>query len=117
MTFRGIRWVVAAFILLAASGIVDAQDIVVTSQVDRRQIAANEAVKLTLTIISDRPVVHVQAPQIDLSAFEVHGPSVSTHVHMGSRLTSFSRDLEYTLYARKAGRHTIGAASLEIDGK
>lgn len=117
MTFRGIRWVVAAFILLAASGIVDAQDIEVTSQVDRRQIAANEAVKLTLTITSARQLVHVPAPQIDLSAFEVYGPSVSTHMQIVNRRTSFSRDLEYTLYARKAGRHTIGAASLEIDGK
>ncbi len=96
---------------------VQAADIEVSAHVDRRRVAANEALQLTLTITSATQLVHVSAPEIDLSKFDVYGPSISTRMEIVNRRTSFSRDLVYTLYAKRTGRQRIGAATLAIEGE
>ncbi len=89
------QWLVCICGLLPV--VVAAADVEVTADVDRRRVAINEPVQLTLTITSARQLVHVPAPQIDLRAFEVFGPAVSTRMEIVNRRTSFSRDLVYTL--------------------
>jgi hypothetical protein len=108
-------WLLSIWLLLPM--VAAAVDVDVTAAVDRQRVAVNEPVKLTLSISSDRQLGHVSAPKIDLGAFVVYGPAISVRTNIVNRQTSFSRDLVYTLYARRQGRHTIGAASIVVEGQ
>ena len=88
-----------------------------TAKVDRQQTAHSQPVRLTLTISSTENLPHIPAPQIDLRAFEVQGPAVANRYQMTNGSTALMRELTYTLYPRKTGKLTIGAASIQIQGR
>ena len=88
-----------------------------TAAVDRKRTSTTQPIRLTLAISSTENLAHVPAPQIDLRAFDVHGPSVSQAVNYVNGHTTHTRELTYTLYARKAGRLTIGSATLQLQGE
>ena len=113
----GGRFMLVIVGLLSLSATLQAAEVEVSAEVDRRRVAANEALNLTLAITSARQLVHVSAPQINLAAFDVYGPAISTRMEIVNRRTSFIRDLVYTLYAKRPGRHKIGVATLTIEGK
>lgn len=88
-----------------------------TAAVDRARVSQAEPIHLTLSISSDQNLGHVSAPELDLSAFDVYGPSMSTRMEMVSGRTTFARDLVYTLYGRTPGKAAIGPARVEVGGK
>ncbi len=87
------------------------------ASVDRTRASTRQPIQLKLTITSDEILPHVPAPVIELSGFDVHGPSVGTDIGFGSGATSFSRELTYTLYPRRAGKFRIGPARMEFQGE
>ncbi|HJP30308.1 MAG TPA: BatD family protein [Candidatus Latescibacteria bacterium] len=84
--------------------------------VDRVRATQSEAIRLTLTLSSTGSLDHVPSPTLDLSNFDVFGPSVSTRIGLVNGRSSFARELIYTLYGRKTGRFRIGPASIEVAG-
>lgn len=87
------------------------------ASVDRARASQSEPIRLTLTLTSAGRLSHVPSPTLDLTAFDVFGPSVSTRVEIVNGRSSFARELTYTLYGRKTGRFTIGPATIEVDGE
>lgn len=112
------RWIpiVVALTLVALSGEVAAQN-EFHAAVDRVRAFQSEAIRLTLTLTSTVSLPHVPSPNLDLSDFDVFGPSVSTVTNLINGRISFERELVYTLYGRKVGRFRIGSASIELAGK
>ncbi len=89
-----------------------------TAKVDRQRTTQTQPVRLTLTLSSTQNIAHVPEVKIDLRAFDYQGPSIGTRVEMSTNGgTTFARDLTYALYARKAGRLTIPAARIELQGQ
>ena len=111
---RGCLWWVAALVLLAAGG---AAAIEFEASVDRLRAGRSDPIRLVLTVRSEGNLNHVPAPDISLSDFDVHGPSVSTQVSMVNFSTTYVRELTYTLFARRTGRITIGPARLTVGGE
>ncbi|MEE2657086.1 MAG: BatD family protein [Candidatus Latescibacterota bacterium] len=88
-----------------------------SAAVDRNRASVAEAINLTLTISSPGSLDHVSAPELDLSAFDVFGPSVSTRVNFINGRSSFARVLTYKLYGRQPGRYRIGPVRLSMGGE
>ena len=82
--------------------------------VDRIKASQSEAIRLTLTVTSTESLNHVPSPKLDLTAFDVFGPSVSTRTEVINGGVSVARELVYTLYGRKVGRFRIGPATIEL---
>lgn len=87
------------------------------ASVDRQRASQSEPIRLTLTLTSAGRLNHVPSPTLDLTQFDVFGPSVSTRVEIVNGRSSFARELSYTLYGRKTGRFKIGPATIEVDGE
>jgi hypothetical protein len=99
--------------LVALSGPVWAQS-EFHAAVDRARASQSEAIRLTLTLTSTGSLSHVPSPQLDLTEFDVFGPSISTVTNLINGRISFARELVYTLYGRKVGRFRIGPARIEL---
>ncbi len=109
-----------AYLIVCALGLVElaaAQEIRFEASVDRTRLGQSEPLQLTLSIVSDASLSHVPAPQIALGDFHVQGPAISTRMEMINFSTSFTRELTYTLYAKRTGKMRLGPASIEIGGK
>ena len=101
--------VLAAFSVAAAT-------IQFEASVDRTRASQGEAIRLTLRIASDQQLGQVTPPALDLADFHVEGPATSTQVEMNFSSISFTHELTYALYAKRAGTFTIGPVRLEIGG-
>ena len=102
--------VLAAFSVAAAT-------IQFEASVDRTRASQGEAIHLTLRIASDQQLGQVTPPALDLADFHVEGPATSTQVEMNNFSSiSFTHELTYALYAKRAGTFTIGPVRLEIGG-
>lgn len=113
-----INWrAISAVLLLAGSLRAGAVQLEFTASVDRTRAGQADPVLFTLTITSDENLPHVPAPQLDLREFYAEGPSISTRMEMVNFRTTFTRQLQYSLIARRTGRLTIGPARLEIGGQ
>jgi hypothetical protein len=109
-----------AYLVVFALGFiapVTAQEISFEASVDRTRLGQSEPLQLTLSIVSDESLSHVPAPTIVLGDFHVQGPAISTRMEMVNFSTSFTRELTYTLYAKRTGKMRLGPASIEIGGK
>ena len=106
-------------VVLAAGAAV--ADVSFQAWVDRQQVAVMEPVTLTLSVESDKGLGQVGTPELDLSAFHVEGPLVSTRTSVNivnlQQRVSHTRELVYTLYPRRAGLLTIGPARIVVDGR
>ncbi|MGY8822331.1 MAG: BatD family protein [Candidatus Latescibacterota bacterium] len=96
---------------------VAAQEIRFEASVDRTRLGQSEPLQLTLRIVSDESLSHVPSPNISLGDFHVQGPAISTRMEMINFSTSFTRELGYTLYAKRRGKMRLGPATIEIGGK
>lgn len=102
--------VLAAFRVAAAT-------IQFEASVDRPHASQGEAIHLTLRIASDKQLGQVTPPALDLADFHVEGPATSTRMEMNNfSSVSFTHELTYALYAKRAGTFTIGPVRLEIGG-
>ena len=102
--------VLAAFRVAAAT-------IQFEASVDRTRASQGEAIHLTLRIASDKQLGQVTPPALDLADFHVEGPATSTRMEMNNfSSVSFTHELTYALYAKRAGTFTIGPVRLEIGG-
>ncbi len=102
--------VLAAFRVAAAT-------IQFEASVDRPRASQGEAIHLTLRIASDKQLGQVTPPALDLADFHVEGPATSTRMEMNNfSSVSFTHELTYALYAKRAGTFTIGPVRLEIGG-
>ena len=106
----------ALFLLLGSMAELSAA-ISFDASVDQTRASTQQPIRLTLTITSDESLPHIPAPAVKLDAFDVRGPSIGTRMEFVNGATSFSRDLTYTLYARRIGTFTIGPARLEFQGE
>ncbi|MBM3276714.1 MAG: protein BatD [Candidatus Handelsmanbacteria bacterium] len=102
-------------LLLAAAA--QAAQIRFEANANRARVGQGEAILFTLSIISDENLAQVPAPELDLSEFYVEGPSISTRVEMVNFRTTFTRELSYSLTARRAGKLRLGPARIEIGGQ
>ena len=102
--------VLAAFRVAAAT-------IQFEASVNRPRASQGEAIHLTLRIASDKQLGQVTPPALDLADFHVEGPATSTRMEMNNfSSVSFTHELTYALYAKRAGTFTIGPVRLEIGG-
>ena len=109
LTIPLVLWVLAASSAVAAT-------IQFEASVDRTRASQSEPIRLTLLITSDKQLSQV-TPAFDLEDFHVEGPATSTRMEMRNTDITFSRELTYVLYAKKAGTFTIGPMQLEMDGE
>lgn len=103
-------------LVLAAALRAEAVEIRFEASVDRVRAGQADPILLTLSIISDENLSHVPAPEIDLRDFYVEGPSISTRVEMVNFRTAFTRELRYSLTARRTGKLRLSPASIELEG-
>ncbi|MEE3234096.1 MAG: BatD family protein [Candidatus Latescibacterota bacterium] len=103
-------------IFLLVSPVV-AQEIQFEASVDRTRISQSEPIRYSLRIISDENMSHVPSPVLSMDGFHVEGPSVSTRMEMINFNTSFTRELTYLLYAKKAGNFRIEPAEIILGGE
>lgn len=85
--------------------------------VDRTRAGQADPILLTLSIISSDNLSQVPAPELDLSDYYVEGPAISTRVEMVNFRTTFTRELTYSLTARRTGRLRLGPARIELEGQ
>lgn len=102
---------------LAASSVA-AATIEFEASVDRTRTSLGEPIHLTLRIAADEQLGQVTPPALDLKGFHVEGPATSTRMEMNNFTNvSFTHELTYSLYAKRAGTFTIGPIQLEMDGE
>jgi len=97
---------------------VNAQDGTFTASADPMSVAAGEQFRLILTFSGSdvNSVSNLKAP--DLSQFVViSGPNQSTNMQWINGQMSASISYSYILYARQAGKFTIGSAAIDYRGK
>jgi hypothetical protein len=94
-----------------------AQPLSFDATVDHARYGQADPIRLKLTITANESLSHLPAPEIDLKDFYVEGPGVSTQMNIVNFNTSFTRELTYTLYARRTGKITIGPARLKFGNK
>ena len=110
---RARLFISCALCVLAASGVAAVQ---FEASVDRARARQGEAIRLTLRITSDEQLGQV-TPAFELVDFHVEGPATSTRMEMSNfSKVSFTRELSYSLYAKRVGTFTIGPLQLEMDG-
>jgi len=96
----------------------NAQDGAFTAAVDPARVAAGEQFQLTFTFNGSdvNSVRNLKAP--DFNQFVViSGPNQSTNMQWINGQMSASIAYTYILYARQAGKFTIGSAAIEYKGK
>jgi hypothetical protein len=94
-----------------------AQTLSFDATVDHSRYGQADPIRLKLTITANESISHLPAPEIDLKNFHVEGPGVSTQMNIVNFKTTFTRELTYTLYARRTGKITIGSARLKFGNK
>ena len=94
-----------------------AQTLSFDATVDHARYGQADPIRLKLTITANESISHLPAPEIDLRDFYAEGPAMSTQMNIVNFQTSFTRELTYTLYARRTGKITIGPARLKFGNK
>lgn len=95
-----------------------AQDGTLTATADPRNVAASEQFQIIFTFSGSdvNSVRNLKAP--DFSQFVVlSGPNQSTNMQWINGNISATISYTYALYARQAGKYTIGPATIEYKGK
>ena len=111
------RFTIWVGLMLALVLRAEAAQIRFEATVDRTRAGQADPIQLTLSIISDENLSYVPAPEIDLRDFYVEGPAISTRVEMVNFRTTFTRELSYSLTARRTGKLRLGPASIALDGQ
>jgi RNA-binding protein YhbY len=110
--------IIGLFIVLLSAASLQAQDGTFTASADPTRVAAGEQFQLTLTFNGSdvNNVRNLKAP--DFNQFVViSGPNQSTNMQWINGQMSASVAYTYILYARQAGKFTIGSATIEYKGK
>lgn len=106
---RAVVMVLAGLAVAAAAG---AQGIRVT--IDRTEATVQDQLVLNVVVEGSRNA----RPRLpDLSAFQVYDAGQSTQFNMINGRTSTSINYRYVLVPLRTGTFTIGAATVEIDGR
>jgi RNA-binding protein YhbY len=110
--------IIGLFIVLFSAASLQAQDGTFTAAADPMRVAAGEQFQLTFTFTGSdvNSVRNLKAP--DFNQFVViSGPNQSTNMQWINGQMSASIVYTYILYARQAGKFTIGSATIEYKGK
>jgi BatD DUF11 like domain len=110
--------IIGLFIVLFSTAFLQAQDGTFTASADPMRVAAGEQFQLTFTFNGSdvNSVRNLKAP--DFNQFVViSGPNQSTNMQWINGQMSASVAYTYILYARQAGKFTIGSATIEYKGK
>ena len=110
-----LRRSLAALLLLAAGP--GRAELEFTLEVDRGSVTASQPIQLTLRISDVSPLSDIASPTIDLREFIAHGPSVMNMESHDRKGALYTRELQYTLYARNPGRFVLGPARLRAAGE
>src|SRR5690606_29448062 len=106
-----LRFLTALLVILSAAA---AEAAGVTARVNRDEVALADSLLLTLTVEGST----FGEPQLpDLSAFDVVPRGQSTSVQIINGVTRSSIGYNFMLTPKRVGRHTIGPASISIDGR
>lgn len=105
-------------LLLTSAGSLSAQDLTVTSTVDRNRIALNETVTLTVSVASQEMNLNIQPeiPAID-GLTRTTGSQTSTNISIVNGKITSSRTYTYTLVPNKTGQHTIPPVVIRYKGR
>ncbi len=86
-----------------------------TAQVDKTTLSSDDTLVLTLAVEGE--LTQLPQPQLPiLEGFAVVGSSRSTQFSMVNGVTSMRGEFVYRLQPTAVGSHTIGAATVQIDG-
>jgi len=112
------RILVAALVLGVYSFYVHAQDGTFTASAEPMRVATGEQFQVTFTFSGSdvNSVSNLKAPNFNQFVV-ISGPNQSTNMQWINGQMSASIGYTYILYARQAGKFTIGAASIEYKGK
>ncbi|MGB2803512.1 MAG: BatD family protein, partial [Candidatus Zixiibacteriota bacterium] len=101
-------------LLLVRSGL--AQNISFNASVDRTEVSVGEQITLTVSVSGD--VKSIPQPELpSLDEFNVYSAGRSQNFTYVNGRLSASVTFNYVLVPRKAGKLTIGPASIKLDGK
>jgi hypothetical protein len=110
--------IIGLFIVLFSAASLQAQDGTFIAAADPMKVAAGEQFQLTFTFTGSdvNSVRNLKAP--DFNQFVViSGPNQSTNMQWINGQMSASIAYTYILYARQAGKFTIGSATIEYKAK
>jgi len=92
------------------SGLVGKFDI--KSSLSQKDLAANDATNLIITISGSGNLQHIETPFIDFPTdFDVTEPSINDNIHTSGNNVNGSRSFEYVIIPRVPGKFTIPASS------
>ncbi len=97
------------------TGVSFAEQITVTAEVDKSQVALGSAARLILTVGGTQNVNPVQLPSLDGFEAQYLGPTRSVQIENGKVFTSIV--FNYSLFPQKVGHFTIPSLELTIDGQ
>ena len=80
------------------------------SELTKKDLSANDATNLKITVSGNGNLQYVNAPQLNLPAdIDAHEPKITDNIHTSPTGVSGSRTFEYILIPRNAGKYTIPA--------
>ena len=87
----------------------------IKSELSRKELKANDATNLTVTITGSGNIQHIEALNIQFPAdFDVTDPKISDNIHHGTSGINGSRSFEYVIIPRSQGNFTIPAAEFSF---
>lgn len=88
------------------------------SELTKKDLSANDATNLKITVSGNGNLQYVNAPQLNLPAdIDAHEPKITDNIHTSSTGVSGSRTFEYILIPRNAGKYTIPAVTFSYYDK
>ena len=102
--------------MLIISASLFAQDGTFTASVDRNNIGMGEQLQLTVTLNGSNGMKNFRAPSFNDFVL-LSGPNQSTNMQFINGSMSSSISYTYILQPRAVGKATIGAATVELNGK
>ena len=93
-----------------------AQGVSFTASVDKNQVAAGDQIEITFALNGSNGGKNFRPPAFD-NFVALSGPNQSTNMQFINGSMSTSVSYSYVIQAHAEGKFTIGAASIEINGK
>src|SRR5258707_9481772 len=106
---------IAVLLLMFVAG-AHAQDVSLVGAVDRTELASGDQLQLTFSLSGTTSPKNFRPPALD-DFLVLSGPNQSTNVQFVNGSVSQSISFTYILQPKKEGKFTIGAASIEMNGK
>lgn len=103
--------VLGSALLLSSAAL--AEDVQVTSSLDKRSVSVGEEIHLTIRVTG--PTANLQAPRLPVpDGFDSYYTGRASHMTFVNGVSSSSVEFSYTLIPQKAGRFTIDPVQVQV---